>query len=168
MWFFLKDTSAATIRAIIEFMYKAAAAVSRVEKVDLTEDDDGDVSLDATLGYVAEYEGSYGEPDLSVSALVAGGATAAAAGGQPGPSQRPLDDTGPPGGVACEICGRLYSRALSLEHHKKVHEGLTTCPVCGVVASRVAHLRRHMEKVHHLSAEHIWSLVPSRRSGAAV
>ena len=40
-----------------------------MEKVDLTEEDDG--SLDATLGYVAEYEGAgYAEqPDLSVAAM---------------------------------------------------------------------------------------------------
>ncbi|XP_037094519.1 longitudinals lacking protein-like, partial [Pollicipes pollicipes] len=121
MVFFLKDTSAADLLAIIEFMYKGSVNVAqsqlasfiktaemlqirglsgdddkpspptegrapaasrprsvKVEKVDPEEEDDGDVSLDATLGYVAEYEGSYGEPDLSVSAMVAGGATAAA------------------------------------------------------------------------------------------
>ncbi|XP_037094579.1 zinc finger protein 234-like, partial [Pollicipes pollicipes] len=56
-------------------------------------------------------------------------------------------------GVACEICGRLYSRALSLEHHKKVHEGLTTCPrafacdVCGRFYAHAVSLGLH-KKVH--------------------
>ncbi|XP_037083916.1 sex determination protein fruitless-like [Pollicipes pollicipes] len=198
MVFFLKDTSAADLRAIIEFMYKGSVNVAqsqlasfiktaemlqirglsgdddkaaasppppdgvKVEKVDLTEDDDGDVSLDATLGYVAEYEGSYGEPDLSVSALVAGGATAAAAGGQPGPSQRPLDDTGPPGSVSCDLCGRMFSHTGSLKLHKKVHQGLTTCVICGKVQNRVFDLRVHLRTVHKLSKEDIASIVPNR------
>ena len=33
----------------------------KVEKVDLTEDDDDDETLDSTLGYMAEYEGGYGD-----------------------------------------------------------------------------------------------------------
>ncbi|XP_037084322.1 broad-complex core protein isoforms 1/2/3/4/5-like [Pollicipes pollicipes] len=153
MVFFLKDTSAADLRAIIEFMYKGSVNVSQtqlasfiktaemlqirglsggedqssppstpstagrrgaapagsppakrtrrsgccllsephflarqVEKEDLAED--GDVSLDTTLGYVAEYEGSFGEQDLSIGGHDGGrlGAdpTAASAAGRPG------------------------------------------------------------------------------------
>ena len=43
----------------------------KIEKVDLTEDDDDDGTLDSTLGYVAEYEGGYGEgQDFSGAALM--------------------------------------------------------------------------------------------------
>ncbi|XP_037083918.1 protein bric-a-brac 2-like [Pollicipes pollicipes] len=177
MVFFLKDTSAADLLAIIEFMYKGSVNVAqsqlasfiktaemlqirglsgdddkpspptegRVEKVDLTEEDDGDVSLDATLGYVAEYEGSYGEPDLSVSAMVAGGATAAA------------------GAFACDVCGRFYAHAVSLGLHKKVHEGLTTCALCGKVLNKVADLRAHLRQVHRLSKDDVKKIVPHRK-----
>ena len=49
----------------------------KIEKVDLTEDDD-DGTLDSTLGYVTEYEAGYGEgQDFSGAALMD-----AAAGGE--------------------------------------------------------------------------------------
>ena len=51
----------------------AAPHELKVEKVDLTEEEVEDVSLDATLGYVAEYEGQYSAhpPDLTAAALAA-------------------------------------------------------------------------------------------------
>ncbi|KAF0288542.1 Zinc finger protein 83 [Amphibalanus amphitrite] len=207
MVFFLKDTSAEDLSAIIEFMYKGSVNVSqtqlasfirtaemlqikglsgdeektpaghpaeggqaiaeesiKVEKVDLTEEEDDDATLDSTLDYVADYEGGYRDgPDLSMAdaaAIMGGGG----GGGVAGPSQRPSDDGSQSDRFTCETCGRVYSRLLSLEHHRKVHEGLTKCPICGVIASRVGHLRRHIQMVHRLPAEQVYTLVPSKFS----
>ena len=132
----------------------------KIEKVDLTGDDD-DGTLDSTLGYAAEYEGGYGEgQDFSGAALM--DASAGVGGGVAGSSQRAADDGSQSGGFTCCICGRAYSQWLSLHLHMQVHEGLTKCPLCGKIASRISHLRRHIQRVHRLTSDEAWSLVPSR------
>ncbi|XP_043199695.1 protein bric-a-brac 1-like isoform X4 [Amphibalanus amphitrite] len=136
----------------------------KVEKVDLTEEEDDDATLDSTLDYVADYEGGYRDgPDLSMAdaaAIMGGGG----GGGVAGPSQRPPDD-GSQSGVplSCDVCGRIYHHISSLALHRKVHQGLTRCPVCGKVSSKVANLRRHLERSHRMSAEDIGRIVPKSR-----
>ncbi|XP_037084225.1 transcriptional repressor scratch 1-like [Pollicipes pollicipes] len=139
----------------------------KVEKVDLTEDDD-DVSLDATLGYVAEYEGSYGEPDLSMSghdSLMAGDAAAAMGALGAGPSQRLGEDGSAQGSHRCPVCGRTYLRHDTLTHHLKQHEGATRCMLCGKTLGNVFSLRRHMQCVHRVAVQDVRSIVPTRVRG---
>ncbi|XP_043199694.1 protein bric-a-brac 2-like isoform X3 [Amphibalanus amphitrite] len=136
----------------------------KVEKVDLTEEEDDDATLDSTLDYVADYEGGYRDgPDLSMAdaaAIMGGGG----GGGVAGPSQRPPDDGSQSGkGRPCPDCGRIYKHSGSLMLHRKVHQGLTTCPICGSVNNRVADLRSHMRTVHKLTREEVKAMVPSDR-----
>ncbi|KAF0288526.1 Broad-complex core protein isoform 6 [Amphibalanus amphitrite] len=195
MVFFLKDTSAEDLSAIIEFMYKGSVNVSqtqlasfirtaemlqikglsgdeektpaghpteggqaiaeesiKVEKVDLTEEEDDDATLDSTLDYVADYEGGYRDgPDLSMAdaaAIMGGGG----GGGVAGPSQRPPDDGSQSGrSLECNECGSVYSHLSSLLLHKKKHAGFTTCMLCGRVYGRVTILRNHLMKAHNMS-----------------
>ncbi|XP_043211366.1 broad-complex core protein isoforms 1/2/3/4/5-like isoform X3 [Amphibalanus amphitrite] len=139
----------------------------KVEKVDLTEDED-ETSLDATLGYVAEYEGSgYGEhsAELATVAAMAEAAAAMPGGAVAGPSQRTAGDDSTPQAPArsvCDICGSSYKHRESLYHHRKKHLGLTKCPVCGKVCSIVADLRRHMEVAHQLSSEDVRRIIPTK------
>ncbi|XP_037083236.1 longitudinals lacking protein-like [Pollicipes pollicipes] len=122
MLLFLKDTSPADLRAIIEFMYKGSVNVAQSQLASfiktaemlqirgLSGDDEkpppgsrsrsrpplklepeelatADASLDATLGYVAEFEGGYGLPERPpADALPAAG-----------PSQRLSEDGSTPG-----------------------------------------------------------------------
>ncbi|KAF0288527.1 Broad-complex core protein isoform 6 [Amphibalanus amphitrite] len=207
MVFFLKDTSAEDLSAIIEFMYKGSVNVSqtqlasfirtaemlqikglsgdeektpaghpteggqaiaeesiKVEKVDLTEEEDDDATLDSTLDYVADYEGGYRDgPDLSMAdaaAIMGGGG----GGGVAGPSQRPPDDGSQSDQRlhVCNVCGKSYKHRESLNHHRKKHEGLTTCFVCGKVCCIVAELRRHLELNHGLTQEEVRRFVPTK------
>ncbi|KAF0300069.1 Broad-complex core protein isoform 6 [Amphibalanus amphitrite] len=143
MVIFLKDTSAQDLSAIIEFMYKGSVNVSqtqlgsflktaemlqirglsgedeKVEKVDLS---DEDTSLDATIGYVADFEAS------SRSGPASGGVMALAA----GPSAQRLQPycLNSQGSVKkkiypCDICGKVYHYRDSVYRHKRTHEGLT-------------------------------------------
>ena len=73
----------------------------------------------------------------------------------------------PAGSVACDLCGRLYSSANSMQLHREVHMGQTVCPLagCGRVCGRVHDLRRHLDHVHRLSRQQILSMVPLREGG---
>ncbi|XP_043211370.1 broad-complex core protein isoforms 1/2/3/4/5-like isoform X5 [Amphibalanus amphitrite] len=104
----------------------------KVEKVDLTEDED-ETSLDATLGYVAEYEGSgYGEhsAELATVAAMAEAAAAMPGGAVAGPSQRTAGDDSTPQGPGnggcydypCEVCGKSFKNPRSLINHRQLHE----------------------------------------------
>ncbi|XP_043199693.1 protein bric-a-brac 2-like isoform X2 [Amphibalanus amphitrite] len=124
----------------------------KVEKVDLTEEEDDDATLDSTLDYVADYEGGYRDgPDLSMAdaaAIMGGGG----GGGVAGPSQRPPDDGSQSGrSLECNECGSVYSHLSSLLLHKKKHAGFTTCMLCGRVYGRVTILRNHLMKAHNMS-----------------
>ncbi|XP_043199692.1 protein bric-a-brac 2-like isoform X1 [Amphibalanus amphitrite] len=136
----------------------------KVEKVDLTEEEDDDATLDSTLDYVADYEGGYRDgPDLSMAdaaAIMGGGG----GGGVAGPSQRPPDDGSQSDQRlhVCNVCGKSYKHRESLNHHRKKHEGLTTCFVCGKVCCIVAELRRHLELNHGLTQEEVRRFVPTK------
>ncbi|XP_037094247.1 protein jim lovell-like [Pollicipes pollicipes] len=205
MVIFLKDTSAADLRAIIEFMYKGSVNVAqsqlasfiktaemlqvqglsgnddkvplqepiKVEKVDLTLDDDGDAeeaataegaALEAALGRVADFEGFEAGSDQSSDALLLSAERlGGSAGGVAGPSQRCSEDGGSQGAVhRCDVCGNVYKYRDSLRHHRKKHLGLTTCPLCGKVCSIVADLRRHLELSHDLTGDQVRRIVPTK------
>ncbi|KAF0297777.1 Broad-complex core protein isoforms 1/2/3/4/5 [Amphibalanus amphitrite] len=124
----------------------------KVEKVDLTEDED-ETSLDATLGYVAEYEGSgYGEhsAELATVAAMAEAAAAMPGGAVAGPSQRTTGDDSTPQDqlLACPVCGKTYTKLDTMRRHIKIHSGETTCPFCGIVYGMVTNLRRHIRNAH--------------------
>ncbi|XP_037084320.1 zinc finger protein 77-like [Pollicipes pollicipes] len=63
----------------------------------------------------------------------------------------------------CGVCGRRYLHRVSLSHHVKKHQGLTTCRLCGKVLGIMAHLRTHLEIVHGMSREAVRALVPTRQ-----
>ncbi|XP_037094054.1 zinc finger and BTB domain-containing protein 49-like [Pollicipes pollicipes] len=144
----------------------------KVEKVDLTLDDDGDAeeaataegaALEAALGRVADFEGFEAGSDQSSDALLLSAERlGGSAGGVAGPSQRCSEDGGSQGGMSCKICGKWYGHEKSLSLHMKVHEGLTVCVVCGKVSSKVADLRKHLKMVHKLPQEDIDQIVPKR------
>ncbi|XP_037083124.1 protein tramtrack, beta isoform-like [Pollicipes pollicipes] len=117
-----------------------------------------DASLDATLGYVAEFEGGYGLPERPpADALPAAG-----------PSQRLSEDGSTPapasGLYPCDVCGKVYRHTTSLAHHRKLHQGLTTCRICGTSASNVYNLRQHLKKIHGASVEHVRRLTDVQRT----
>ncbi|XP_037094487.1 protein bric-a-brac 2-like [Pollicipes pollicipes] len=201
MVIFLKDTSAADLRAIIEFMYKGSVNVAqsqlasfiktaemlqvqglsgnddkepiKVEKVDLTLDDDGDAeeaataegaALEAALGRVADFEGFEAGSDQSSDALLLSAERlGGSAGGVAGPSQRCSEDGGSQAKHICPLCGKTYSSRLSLDLHRKVHFGLTTCALCSKTCSRVSVLRKHLSTVHRLDEETILKMAPRNR-----
>ncbi|XP_037084292.1 zinc finger and BTB domain-containing protein 17-like [Pollicipes pollicipes] len=116
------------------------AAKIKVEKVDLTEDEDCG-SLEAALGRVASFEGAEPSPLAGLSADDSLG--------EAGPSVAPPGDRSlqAPRPFVCGVCGQTYSRRDTLSHHLHSHRGNTACGVCGrhfaTTSSRNRHARQH-------------------------
>ncbi|XP_037078442.1 oocyte zinc finger protein XlCOF15-like [Pollicipes pollicipes] len=122
----------------------------KVEKVDIADDDD-DVSLEAALGQVVNYEGSY-DSDQSMSGLLQADLSQGSSGLLPGTSD------GGAGSVAtlrdgqlvwpCDQCDKAFTLRESLTRHRAVHRGETRCPICSKVFSTKFNLQMHLRCVH--------------------